>query len=194
MSGIARDLETDPLYLFSYLRKQQRGDSFYASEVSLYIHIFENVMEEDLSNIQQCVDRYTVFYRSGYQSHSILKPVDIVAKAIINSPLNIEEDDLLWQIQGELKNWMDRVRNRQAVGRAMFWGKDIDAQEAPAIREFVSYFYKEVFQQYCQGERGILRSRLNRFKDGCEAYYVNWRNQHNIREADQEELETEPVR
>ncbi len=197
LSGIARDLETDPLYLFSYLRKQQRGDSFYASEVSLYIHIFENVMEEDLSIIQQCVDRYTVFYRSGYQSHSILKPVDIVAKAIINSSLNIEEDDLLWQIQGELKNWLDRVRSRQAVGRAMFWGKDIDAQEAPAIREFVSYFYKEVFQQYCQGERGILRSRLNRFKDGCEAYYVYWRNQHNIREADQEadqeELETEPV-
>lgn len=193
LSGIARDLETDPLYLFSYLRKQQRGDSFYASEVSLYIHIFENVMEEDLSIIQQCVDRYTVFYRSGYQSHSILKPVDIVAKAIINSPLDIEEDDLLWQIQGELKNWMDRVRNHQAVGRAMFWGKDIDTQEAPAIREFVGYFYKEVFQQYCQGERGILRSRLNRFKDGCEAYYVYWRNQHNIREADQEELETEPV-
>ncbi len=28
LSAIARDLETDPLYLFSYLRKQQRGESF----------------------------------------------------------------------------------------------------------------------------------------------------------------------
>lgn len=193
LGGIARDLDTDPLFLFSYLKKQQRGESLYTGSVDLYIHIFEKILEEDLSIIQQCVDRYTIFYRGGYQSHSILKPVDIVAKAIINSPLSIEDDDLLWQIQGELSNWMDRVRNRQAVGRAMFWGKDIDPQEAPAIREFVSYFYNEVFQQYCQGERGILRSRLNRFKDGCEAYYVYWRNQHNIREVDQEELQTEPV-
>jgi len=198
LGSITRDLDTDPLFLFSYLRKQARRDNrdhLRENDVIQYMPIYKQLIEkeENMSLIQQCVDRYTVFYRGGYQAHSILKPVDTVAKAIINSPLNIEEDDLLWQIQGELKNWMDRVRNRQAVGRAMFWGKDIDTQEAPAIREFISYFYKEVFQQYCQGERGILRSRLNRFKDGCEAYYVYWRNQHNFREADQEELETEPV-
>ena len=79
-----------------------------------YIHIYQTILEEDLGNIQNCVDRYTAFYRGGYQSHSILKPIDIVAKAIINSPMNIEEEDLLWQIQGELKNWLDRVRSRQA--------------------------------------------------------------------------------
>jgi len=70
-------------------------------------------------NIQRGVDRYVVFYRGGYQSHSILKPIDIVAKAIITSPLDIAEDDLLWQIQGELKNWLDRVRGRQATGYAV---------------------------------------------------------------------------
>lgn len=191
LSGIARDLDSDPFFLFSYLKKQQRGDSLYPGSVDLYMHIFETHLEENLSIIQQCVDRYTVFYRGGYQSHSILKPVDIVAKAIINSPLDIDDDDLLWQIQGELKNWLDRVRSRQATGRAMFWGKDIDTQEAPAIREFVSYFFHTVFEQYCQRERGILRSRLNRFKDGCEAYYVYWRNQNHIRESEeQEEPET----
>lgn len=186
LSRIARDLETDPLFLFSYLRKQQRADSLYASEVDQYIHIYQTILEEDLGNIQNCVDRYTVFYRGGYQSHSMLKPVDIVAKAIINSPLDIEEDDLLWQIQGELKNWLDRVRSRQATGYALFWGKDIDSQEAPALREFVRYFYYEVFLKYCQGERGILRSRLNRFKDGCEAYYIYQRNMQRIQEQEQE--------
>jgi CRISPR-associated protein Csc3 len=189
LSGIARDLETDPLFLFSYLRKQQRGErreSLYASEVGQYKHIYEKILEEDLGNIQNCVDRYTVFYRGGYQSHSILKPVDIVARAIINSPLDIEPDDLLWQIQGELKNWLDRVRSRQAMGYAVFWGKDIDSQEAPALREFVRYFYEEVFMNYCQGERGILRSRLNRFKDGCEAYYIYQRNMQRIQEQEQE--------
>jgi CRISPR-associated protein Csc3 len=192
LSGIARDLETDPLYLFSYLRKQQRGESMYVSDVDQYLHIYETVLEEDLGKIQNCVDRYTVFYHGGYQSHSMLKPVDIVAKAIINSSLDIESDDLLWQIQGELKNWLDRVRSRQATGYAVFWGKDIDSQEAPAIGEFVRYFYDEVFLNYCQGERGILRSRLNRFKDGCEAYYIHQRNLRRFQEQEQE-AESAPV-
>ena len=149
------------------------------------MHIFVTILEEDLGNIKECVDRYTVFYHGGYKSHSILKPVDIMAKAIINSPLDIDKEDLIWQIQGELKNWLDRVRGRQAIGYAVFYRSDIDTQEAPAVREFVRYFYEEVFLKYCQGERGILRSRINRFKDGCEAYYVYWSDQQGIKEEDQ---------
>ncbi len=185
-------METDPLFLFSYLRKQQRGEALYVSDVEQYLHIYEKILEEDLSNIERCVDRYVVFYRGGYESHSILKPVDIVARAIINSPLNIDEKDLLWQIQGELKNWLDRVRSHQAKGFAQFWGKDIELKEAPAVQAFVEGFYKEVFLDYCQGERGILRSRLNRFKDGCEAYYTHLRRIQRIQEQEQEP-ELEPV-
>jgi len=186
LSGIARDLDTDPLYLFSYLKSQQRGESLYANEVDQYVHIFTTILEEDLSNIQRCVDLYTVFYRGGYQAYSILKPVDVAAKAIINSPMNIEEEDLLWQIQGELKNWLDRVRGHQATGYALFWGRDVDAREAPALREFVTFFYEAVFKDYCQGERGVLRNRINRFKDGCEAYYTYLRSQKRIQEQEQE--------
>lgn len=173
LSAIARDLETDPLFLFAYLRKQERGDSMYPGSVEHYIHIYKNVLEEDLSKTEHCVDAYATFYRGSYQSHSILKPVDIVAKAMIVSPLGIEEADLLWQIRGEIKNWLDRVRSRQATGWAVYRGKDIDTVEAEAIRNFVAIFYKEVFMEYCQGERGLLRNRINRFKDGCEAYYTS---------------------
>jgi len=60
----------------------------------------------------------------------------------------------------------------------------------PAIREFITYFYKQVFSTYCQGERGVLRSRLNRFKDGCEAYYVHLRTMQRIQE---QEAEKEPI-
>ncbi len=198
LSGITRDLTTDPLYLFSYLRKQQRDeqrDALRSDRVTDYLRIYKSILEEDLSKIEQCVDRYTKFYHGGFESHSILKPVDIVAKAIINSPMNIEPDDLLWQIQGELKNWLDRVRSRQATGRAMFWGKDIDAKEMPALKAFVEYFFNEVFLDYCQGERGILRSRLNRFKDGCEAYYVSWRISQRVQEQPEQDAEevAEPV-
>jgi CRISPR-associated protein Csc3 len=190
LSAIVRNLETDPLYLFSYLRMQQRGESLYAASAELYIHIYKNVLKDVLEadamgRIEHCVNNYTVFYRGGYQSHSILKPVDIVAKSIINSPLDIYPDDLLLQIRGELKSWLDRVRSHQANGYAMFWGKDIDTKEAKALEEFVRGFYEEVFLDYCQRERGVLRSRINRFKDGCEAYYIQQRTARRIQEQEQ---------
>ncbi len=210
LSEIVRDLETDPLYVFSYLRSQQRGESLYSGSVEQYLGVYKRVctellgqrickemldldLEENLGNIQKCVDLYTIFYRGGYETHSILKPVDIVAKAIINSPLETDEEDLLWEIQGEMKSWLDRVRSRQATGYAIFWGKDIDTKEAPAVREFITYFYNQVFKTYCQGERGILRSRLNRFKDGCEAYYIHLRTLQRIHEQEQQEPDTTAV-
>src|SRR6266851_957 len=190
LSAIARDLDTDPLLLFSYLHEQERRDgrdSFRANDAERYLRIYEEILEADMSKIEQCVDLFIVFYQGSWKSsHSLLKPVDIVAKAIINSPLDIEEADLLWQIQGELKNWLDRVRSRQAVGRAMFYGKQITEQEEPAIRKFVLFFYNAVFKKYCQGERGILRSRTNQFKDGCEAYYMHLVHQQRIQDQEDE--------
>jgi CRISPR-associated protein Csc3 len=190
LSAIARDLDTDPLLLFSYLHEQERRDgrdSFRANDAERYLRIYKEILEADVSKIEQSVDLFIVFYQGSWKSsHSLLKPVDIVAKAIINSPLDIEEADLLWQIQGELKNWLDRVRSRQAVGRAMFYGKQITEQEEPAIRKFVLFFYNAVFKKYCQGERGILRSRTNQFKDGCEAYYMHLVHQQRIQDQEDE--------
>ena len=178
------------MFLFSYLRHQQRADSLYAGDVAKYLHIYREILEADVSRIERCMDNYTAFYRGGYQSHSILKPVDIVARAIINSPLTIEEDDLLWQIRGELANWLERVRGRQATGWAVFRGKEIETKQAPAIAKFVIDFYNEVFRDYCQGERGLLRSRINRFKDGCESYYVHKRSTQGFQESEDVPEET----
>jgi CRISPR-associated protein Csc3 len=176
LSAIVRDLETDPLFLFSYLRKQERGDALYPGSAEYYMHVYRDILEEDMGKISACVDAYTAFYHGGYQSHSILKPVDIAARAIITSPLDIDEEDLHWQIQGEITSWLDRVRSRQAKGWAVFYGKDIETKQMEAIRKFIDVFYREVFLDYCQGERGLLRNRVNRFKDGCEAYYIHKRN------------------
>lgn len=189
LSAIARDLETDPLFLFSYLRRQERGKVMDQGLVAYYLDVYNYLLEGDMGRINRCVDAYTVFYRGGYQAHSILKPVDIVARAIITSPLNIEEEDLLWQIQGEIKGWLDRVRSRQAQGWAVFYSKDIETKQEEAVRTFVEVFYREVFLDYCQGERGLLRNQINRFKDACEAYYV-YRRAHGGFEEHQEETET----
>jgi len=227
LSGIVRNIETDPMYVFSYLREQERRGRPFASGTEDYIGIYRRVCkeilgtaicrklldmklkeepdmdsEEDLGNIQHCVDRYVKFYRVyGDESYSILRPIDIVAKAIINSPFeNFNKKDLFWQIQGEMKSWLDRVRSRQAKGRAVFWKKeDIETEEADAIYDFISYFYEHVFVDYCQEERGILRSRINRFKDGCEAYYTQWRRANRALEKqaqqqeEEQDTEKEPV-
>jgi CRISPR-associated protein Csc3 len=174
LNGVARRIATDPTWIFAYLRKQQRGDSFYAGDASRYIQLYQRI-GGNMSLIKGCVDRYTVFYSGGYKSHSITKPVDMVARAIINSEPGIDPEDLKLEIRGELMKWIDRVRNRQAEGYAKFWGKDVETQEILAIREFVDYFYIKVFQEYCRAERGVLRSRINRFRDGCEAYYTEKR-------------------
>jgi CRISPR-associated protein Csc3 len=174
LNGVVRRIATDPLWIFAYLRKQQRGDSFYAGDASRYIQLYQQI-GGTMSLIKGCVDRYTVFYSGGYKSHSITKPVDMVAKTIINSEPGIDPEDLKLEIRGELMQWMDRVRRRQAEGYAKFWGKEVESQEMPAIRDFVDYFYDEVVQGYCRGERGVLRSRINRFRDGCEAYYAEKR-------------------
>lgn len=202
LNTIARDLDTDPLLLFSYLHEQERrdgSDSMRVDDARDYLRIYETILEADVSKIKQCVDLYRFFYRAGYQSqvilksHAILKPVDIVAKEIINSPLNIEDDDLLWQIQGELQSWLDRVRSRQATGRALFWGKEISEKEPKALREFVTYFYSAVFKDYCESERGILRSRINQFKNGCEAYYRSLEAQEPEIPEEAEEAEPTPI-
>lgn len=174
ITGMARRIVTDPMWVFAYMRKQQRGDSLFPADVKRHLKLYQ-LLGGNMSLIKECVDRYTVFYSGGYKSHSITKPVDMVAKAIINSEPTIDPDDLKLEIRGELMKWLDRVRNRQAEGYAKFWGKDIDTQQMPALREFVDYFYNEVFVGYCRGERGVLRSRYNRFRDGCEAYYVEKR-------------------
>ena len=174
LTGVARNLETDPMHIFAYLRRQQRGDSLYAGATGRYLYLFEKLGGK-MSLIRDCVDRYTIFYSGGFKSHSILKPIDIIAKAIVVSDKLLDADDLKLQIRGEITSWLDRVRSRQAEGWAKFRGREIESHELPAVRDFVDYFYHTVFEDYCKGERGVLRSRINRFKDGCEAYYVEKR-------------------
>lgn len=174
LNGVARRVITDPTWIFAYLRRQQRGDSFYAGDANRYIDLYQTI-GGNMSLIKGCVDRYTVFYSGGYKSHSITKPVDMVAKAIIGSEPGIDPEDLKLEMRGELAKWLGRVRNRQAEGYAKFRGKEVETQEIPAVREFVDYFYDEAFLKYCRGERGVLRSRWNRFRDGCEAYYTEKR-------------------
>ena len=132
--------------------------------------------------ISGLVEGYAVFYRPEFRSSSIVRPVELTAKLLLANPrekVQTEEEyahDIKLIIHGELMRWLDRVRKSEGSGRAVFYGRDISEKEAPALQKFTDFFYDEVFKEYCRSQAGLLRSRLNNIKSGCEAYYsVNWR-------------------
>jgi len=140
--------------------------------------------EHPMEVVSGLVDRYAIFYSPDLgASASIVRPLESTAKLLLARPYDkgVQSEaeyaaDIKLMIQGELMRWLDRIRNSEGSGRAMFYGRAISEQEAPALANFADFFYDKVFKGYCRGELGLLRSRLNNLKSGCEAYYsLNWR-------------------
>lgn len=182
LAEVARNLDTDPFYVFHYLRVWQRkkenrdryGDQLPSGLAERYLQIYEYIGGENMSLIAGVGERCFRFYGPrGFVSNAILRLVALTEDVIVNSPPETCEEDLQLQIRGEIGNVMERLRSDpRATGFAF-----LHPQEEPeAIRDFVDYFYREVFLNYCQGERALLRARRNRFNAGVEAWYhENWR-------------------
>lgn len=176
INEIAANLDTDSMYVFHYLMKFQRKqswDGFPPTVVTRYLTLFDVLQqvrkEEQMGMFQELVDRYYTFYRpKGFKSHSIVRPISEAVTATLNADKELAEEDLILEIIGALKGIQERVHTGQAKGFAPLGGHD----EVAAIRQFVEYFYHDVFLKYCRGERALLRERANRIKYGCEAYYL----------------------
>jgi CRISPR type I-D-associated protein Csc3/Cas10d len=210
INRVARGLRSDPLNLFRYLKEQGRGDENKVESLAFgklagrtrdYVEEFYGDIWNGLKQaiggndpmeiIKGLVDRYAVFYQPDLgSSSSITRPLDIVSKLLLARPKEPAQDDAEYatdiklMMQGELMRWLERVRHQEGSGHARFYGKDISDKEAPALQDFVNFFYDQVFWDYCRRERGLLRSRLNNMKSGCEAYYAtNWRKWSKKQEA-----------
>ena len=182
LNEIARNIDTDPLYVFHYLeafRRKQNWDSFpkprddESSIPERYIQIYHHIGGDKMSLIEEVANRCFKFYGpDNFRSNSVLKVVTLVEDVIVNSEPKICSKDLNYQAIGEVSNLMQRVRSSRAQGYARL---PID-EEALAIREFVEHFYHAVFVEYYENERGLLRQARNRFNAGINAWYqVNWR-------------------
>ena len=182
LNEIARNIDTDPLYVFHYLeafRRKQNWDSFPKQrdeEPSIperYIQVYHHIGGDKMSLIEEVANRCFKFYSpDNFRPNSVLKVVTLVEDVIVNSEPKICPEDLNYQVIGEVTNLMQRVRSSRAQGYARL---PID-EEASAIREFVEYFYHAVFVEYYESERGLLRQARNRFNAGINAWYqVNWR-------------------
>ena len=176
LAGVARDLDTDKLYVFHYLRAWQRkeGKNQIPSEMATkYRLIYEHLGGDRMGLIQGVGERCFRFYGpDGFASNAILRVLSLVEDVIINSSPDTPLEDVRLQARGEITRFMGRVRDGRAKGYA-YLPPD---EEANAIAEFVDHFFDEVFLSYCRGERALLRERRNRFNAGVEAWYLeNWR-------------------
>jgi CRISPR type I-D-associated protein Csc3/Cas10d len=182
---ITRDLETDQLFVFSFLKEQLRRDKIESIsgkkarhyndiyyQFTQYYHAYkgDDFMTKEATRHEKITELYLQFYSpfndkgTWPSSHAIVRPIDVAAKALLKDTLNLTEDEIKLEMVHALKSWLEIVHKRGATGKAIKGGKEEDR----LIRQFVEGFYKEVFQGYAEGERSVLNSRLNRFKGGCE--------------------------
>jgi len=184
LNEIARNIDTDPLYVFHYLeafRRKQGWDSFPKprdGETSIperYIQNYQYIGGDKMSLIEEVSKRCFKFYGpDGFKANSILKVITLIEGIIVNSRPTTDQDDLKYMAAGMVSNHIERIEKGGAKGYSQL--RSNPEQREIAIREFVEYFYDEVFMKNNNGERALLRQERNRFNAGINAWYqVNWR-------------------
>ncbi|AFY46833.1 CRISPR type I-D/CYANO-associated protein Csc3/Cas10d [Nostoc sp. PCC 7524] len=193
---LAKDFETSPLYVFSYLNRwvrNQKLDALSLSKIKLYAHHFYPCFdpyakydfqlekwtmaeESHLHHPKKLTDLYRKFYRAKsskgkpIKSNAILKPIDEAAETIIKADKSCFQGEVLVDaVAAKIFKLMERVRNSTAEGRWVITHRD---EERDAILDFARYFVLEVFEKCFAGDRARLAGRqLNLLKDTCEFLY-----------------------
>jgi len=119
------------------------------------------------------------FYRArGYSSNSILRPVAVVAKALLSADRRLfDREGLTEVVRGELRAFMERVQARQADGWLSPRGPEESPKEAAQRREeymrrFAEYFVGTIFYDTMRGDVAALRGRqLNLLRNAYETIY-----------------------
>lgn len=179
---IAHSLMESPLYVFHYLKKQQRDDRPPSlGQVRRYIRFAETLFsspntkgEREMSLARTLVEQYRRFYRAKglKNANSILRPLSVVADALlIADPRLFPDAESLTELAyGELAKFMDRVGKGQADGR---FPKGVTIGERDAgMRQFSATFVNDLFIGIFNKDVAALRGKqLNLFRDTCEALY-----------------------
>jgi len=197
LSELARDFETNPLYVFSYLKRYARDnklDSPSSAKIRLYTYQFypcfdpyvqfkngELVIMHQASHInhpKKLVELYRKFYRAKgtkgkpTPANAILKPVDEAAAVILKAELcKTQTDALIDYVAARLCALMNRVHSSTAEGRWVFKNSERD-QEREAVLDFSRYFVENIFRDTFNNDRARLAGRqLNLIRDTCEFLY-----------------------
>jgi len=217
LTELAKDFETSPLHVFSYLAKwvrgQKKADTASPQRIRLYAHHFypcfdplsyvenEEIKVTDQSSPihhpKKLVELYRRFYRAQYPSkgplrtNAILKPIAEAQKIILDADKSsCRGNTLVDHVAGGVASLMGRVHRSSAEGRWVFTGSQL-AQERQAILDFAEYFVLNVFEDTFAGDRARLAGRqINLIRDTCEFLYrIEEDKENQQRKADKEAAE-----
>ncbi|KYC39370.1 type I-D CRISPR-associated protein Cas10d/Csc3 [Scytonema hofmannii PCC 7110] len=195
-SELARDLETSPLNVFSYLKswtRRQGVETPSINKIKLYAYYFYPCFDphakydfqlekwtvtqaSSLNHPRELTERFRKFYRhakkTGRQpipANAILKPIDVAADVILKADTSFSDDALIDLVTAEVFQLMKRVHASRAEGRWMISKKE---EELHAIRDFAEYFVVKVFNESFVGDRARLQGRqMNYIRNTCEYLY-----------------------
>ncbi|MEA5598570.1 type I-D CRISPR-associated protein Cas10d/Csc3 [Rivularia sp. UHCC 0363] len=193
---LAKDFETSPLYVFSYLNRwvrKQGVETARIEKIKLYAYNFypcfdpyvkydinqeELIVEEEssLNHPQKLTELYRRFYRANKRynpkSNAVLKPIDIAAETILKAELSVfKGESLVMAVAAEVFKLMDRVHASTAEGRWVFNNRERE-EERQAVLEFARYFVEDIFEKSFAGDRARLAGRqINLIRDTCEFLY-----------------------
>jgi len=181
---LARDLAADSAYACYYLKQWQRNagvDTVPLSKARQYMTYIAYLGEggKTMSHARTLVELSRQFYRArGYSSNSILRPVAVVAKALLSADRRLfDREGLTEVVRGELRAFMERVQARQADGWLSPRGPEESPKEAAQRREeymrrFAEYFVGTIFYDTMRGDVAALRGRqLNLLRNAYETIY-----------------------
>ncbi len=176
---IASALTESPLYVFHYLKKQEREDrQIGAAQIRRYVAYAETIFnpqgDPQMSYARELVELYRGFYRAKNigNANSILRPLSVIADALlIADPGMFADSDALVEVAyGELYRFMDRVGKGLADGR---FPKGVTVQEREeAMQLFCRKFVNDVFVGVFNKDVAALRGKqLNLLRSACEVIY-----------------------
>ena len=200
INAIAKDVATDPLYVFAYYdrkarnakkpKKGKKGDAQQPSkgipdwDVDRYIEIYRTLGgEPNMGFIGQIVDAYARFYQAEFgkldSAYAVLRPLMTAIDTTVESDPQTELDDLILLVAGAVNDDQERVRGGQADGfdpivtnTALGTYPERIAQSRQRIEEFARLFLEKAFFGYCRGDRAILRERTNRIRSAARFHYL----------------------
>ncbi len=199
INAVAKDVATDPLYVFAYYERKERGTKARGKgkkggnalagippwDLDRYMEIYEALGgEANMGFIGDIVDAYAEFYRAQYgkedAAYAVLRPLMTAIDTIIDSDPQTGPDDLVLLVAGAINDDQERVRGGQAEGfdpivinREIGSYPERVALSRQKIERFAWLFLEKAFLGYCHGDQAILRERANRIRSAARFHYLS---------------------
>lgn len=201
---IAHALMESPLYVFYFLKQQERDDHPVGIDrVRRYIDYAETLFspegDQSMSLARTLVEEYRGFYRAKtpLNGNRMRRPLDVVAETLLKADMRLFDtpEALVELAEAELKRFMARVGDGKADGRYPAGVKREEREQA--MHRFSETFVNAVFFGVFSGDVAALRGKqLNLLSSACESLYETlqreeWAERGRTDETDDDDIQAE---